>query len=474
MAGNESASPVEPGSQGAPVQIALTASVAAIGGFLFGFDTAVINGAVGPVQAVFHANPFTIGLAVSAALLGSALGAVVAGRIADRIGRIRVMIIAAVLFLVQSFGVGLAFSLVDFSIWRFVGGIAVGAASVIAPAYIAEIAPARLRGRLGSLQQLAIVVGIFVAALVDLAIAAAAGGADKTWLLGLPAWRWMFLSEVIPSLIYLIGALQIPESPRYLVARGKLDEAQKVLVNIVGRANVSAKVEEILSTLSTEHRPRFGDLLGGRGGLLPLVWVGIALSVFQQFVGINVIFYYSSVLWQAVGFSEQNALLITTITNLTNIVTTLVAISIIDRLGRKPLLLIGSAGMTVMLGGLAVLFGSAPLDASHQPILQGINGPLALLAANLYVFAFGMSWGPVVWVLLGEMFPNRIRAAALGLAAGMQWIANFAVSTTFPTLSSVSLALAYGIYATMALLSFVFVWSEVRETKGRELESMRA
>jgi SP family sugar:H+ symporter-like MFS transporter len=452
----------------------LTASVAAIGGFLFGFDTAVINGAVGPVQAVFHANPFTIGLAVSAALLGSALGAVVAGRIADRIGRIRVMIIAAVLFLVQSFGVGLAFSLVDFSIWRFVGGVAVGAASVIAPAYIAEIAPARLRGRLGSLQQLAIVVGIFVAALVDLAIAAAAGGADKTWLLGLPAWRWMFLSEVIPSLIYLIGALQIPESPRYLVARGKLDEAQKVLVNIVGRANVSAKVEEILSTLSTEHRPRFGDLFGGRAGLLPLVWVGIALSVFQQFVGINVIFYYSSVLWQAVGFSEQNALLITTITNLTNIVTTLVAISIIDRLGRKPLLLIGSAGMTVMLGGLAVLFGSAPLDASHQPILQGINGPLALLAANLYVFAFGMSWGPVVWVLLGEMFPNRIRAAALGLAAGMQWIANFVVSTTFPTLSSVSLALAYGIYATMALLSFVFVWSAVRETKGRELESMRA
>jgi MFS transporter, SP family, sugar:H+ symporter len=473
MAGNQSGSPVDPESQGAPGHIVLTAGVAAIGGFLFGFDTAVINGAVGPVQTQFHANPFTIGLAVSAALLGSALGAVTAGRLADRIGRIRTMILAAVLFLIQSFGVGLAFSLVDFSIWRFVGGIAVGAASVIAPAYIAEISPASLRGRLGSLQQLAIVTGIFIAALVDLAIAAAAGGADKTWLLGLPAWRWMFLSEVIPAAIYLVGALQIPESPRYLVARQRFDEAQKVLADVVGRANVAAKVEEILGTLNLERRSRFSDLFG-RFGFLGLVWVGIALSVFQQFVGINVIFYYSSVLWQAVGFSEQNALLITTITNLTNIVTTLVAISIIDRLGRKPLLLIGSAGMTVMLTALAFLFGTAHLDASGQPVLQGISGPLALVAANLYVFAFGMSWGPVVWVLLGEMFPNQIRASALGLAAGMQWIANFLVSTTFPSLKSVSLGLAYGIYALMALLSFVFVWSAVRETKGRELESMRA
>jgi len=452
-------------------RIVLMASVAAIGGFLFGFDTAVINGAVPSVQHHFGVGPFVLGLSVSAALIGSAVGAVTAGRLADHFGRIPVMVGAAVLFLVQSFGVGLAFTVVDFSIWRFVGGIAVGAASVIAPAYIAECAPADLRGRLGSFQQLAIVSGIFIAALVDFALAAAAGGADHTLALGLPAWRWMFLSEVIPAAIYLVGALQIPESPRYLVATGHTKEARVVLVDIVGDARADGKVTEIQQTLTHEHKPRFRDLRG-RFGLLPIVWVGIGLSVFQQFVGINVIFYYSSVLWQAVGFTQRQALTITVITNLTNVVTTLVAIATIDRFGRKPLLLIGSVGMVVTLGTMAFLFGTAPLNSSGQPVLHGNSGPVALVAANVYVFAFGMSWGPVVWVLLGEIFPNRIRAAALGLAAGMQWIANFLVSTTFPVLKNAGLGYAYGLYALAAALSFVFVIAFIHETRGRELESM--
>jgi MFS transporter, SP family, sugar:H+ symporter len=452
-------------------RIILMASVAAIGGFLFGFDTAVINGAVPSVAHHFGVGPFVLGLSVSAALIGSAVGALTAGRLADHFGRIPVMVAAAILFVVQSFGVGLAFTVIDFSIWRFVGGIAVGAASVIAPAYIAESAPADMRGRLGSFQQLAIVSGIFIAALVDFALAAAAGGADHTLALGLPAWRWMFLSEVIPAAIYLVGALSIPESPRYLVATGQTKEARVVLVNIVGDAQADGKVAEIQRTLSGERKPRFSDLRG-RYGLLPIVWVGIGLSVFQQFVGINVIFYYSSVLWQAVGFSQRQALTITVITNLTNVVTTLVAIATIDRLGRKPLLLIGSVGMVVTLGTMAFLFGTAPLNSSGQPVLHGTNGPIALVAANLYVFAFGMSWGPVVWVLLGEMFPNRIRAAALGLAASMQWVANFLVSTTFPVLKNVGLGYAYGLYALAAALSFVFVVTLIHETRGRELESM--
>jgi SP family sugar:H+ symporter-like MFS transporter len=204
--------------------------------------------------------------------------------------------------------------------------------------------------------------------------------------------------------------------------------------------------------------------------LLPVVWVGIGLSVFQQFVGINVIFYYSSVLWQAVGFSEKNSLIITVITSVVNVLTTIVAISLIDRWGRRPLLLVGSAGMAVTLGILAFVFGSAPLDPHGQPHLSGSTGLVALLSANVYVFAFGMSWGPVVWVLLGEKFPNRIRAAALSVAASAQWIANWVISTTFPILKNAGLGLAYGLYATFAVLSFVFVWRFIQESKGRELE----
>jgi SP family sugar:H+ symporter-like MFS transporter len=447
------------------------ASVAAIAGFLFGFDTAVINGAVAAVASNFHEGAVRLGLSVSAALLGAAIGAVTAGRLADRLGRVPTMIIAAVLFLIQSFGVAFSFTVYDFSFWRIVGGIAVGGASVIAPAYIAEVAPARLRGRLGSLQQLAIVTGIFVALLVDFAIAAAAGGAAKPWLFGVPAWRWMFLSEVIPAVVYLIGALRIPESPRYLVAVDKMEDARRVLGSVIGSAGLEAKIAEIKQSLRSERKPRLSDITGGRYGLLPKDWIGIGLSVFQQFVGINVIFYYSSVLWQAVGFTESQSLLITVITSVTNIVTTLVAIATIDRFGRKPLLLVGSAGMVLTLGTMAVLFGSAPI-VNGAPKLTGAPGVIALLAANIYVFFFGMSWGPVVWVLLGEMFPNRIRAAALGVAAGMQWIANFVVSTTFPTLKNLGLGYAYGLYALAAILSFLFVLRFIKETRGRELEAM--
>lgn len=455
-------------------RIVTIAAVAAIGGFLFGFDTAVINGAVSALKGYFGLSEFLAGITVSSALIGSALGAVIGGRLADRFGRIPTMVVAALLFLVQSAGTGLAFTVVDFSIWRFLGGIAVGMASVIAPAYIAESSPAHLRGRLGSLQQLAIVVGIFIALLVDTGIGVAAGGAAKPWLLGLPAWRWMFLSELIPAFFYGVGALRIPESPRYLVAKGQLDHARAVLTHIVGPERVDAKLEEIRQTLASATRSTWRDLLGGRGVLLPLVWVGIGLSVFQQFVGINVIFYYSSVLWRSVGFTESQSLLIGSITGLTNIVTTLVAIATVDRFGRKPLLLLGSAGMLVTLGTLAFLFATAPLDSHGNPTLAGASGTVALIAANVYVFFFGMSWGPVVWVLLGEMFPNRIRAAALGLAAAMQWIANFAVSATFLPLAKFGLGIPYGIYCGFAVLSFLFVLGLVRETKGRELESMEA
>jgi sugar porter (SP) family MFS transporter len=380
------------------------------------------------------------------------------------------MKITALLFAVSSFGSGIAQSLGAFAAWRFAGGIAVGAASVIAPAYIAEVAPARLRGRLGSLQQLAIVTGIFLALAVNDLIAHTAGSPDAPFWFGIPAWRWMFWVEVLPSAVYGLGAMIVPESPRHLVAAGRAAEAAAVLARI-GDPDVPERIREIRETVGA-RRPTLADLRASGGGLLPIVWIGIGLSVFQQFVGINVIFYYSTALWHSVGFTEADSMRISTITGVINIATTLVAIASVDRFGRRPLLLAGSVGMTATLGTMAWLFAHARLDASGAPVLAGAAGTAALVAANLYVFAFGFSWGPVVWVLLGEMFNNRIRGAALALAASAQWVANWLVTLTFPALSRAGLGLAYGLYTAAAAGSFVLVARFVRETKGRALEDM--
>ena len=456
-------------------RVIMLATVAALGGFLFGFDTAVVNGTVVAVRDAFGMGAGLTGFVVSSALLGCIVGAYLAGRLADRVGRIRVMVLAAVLFLVSALGSGLAFGPVDLIIWRVVGGIGVGAASVIAPAYIAEISPAAVRGRLGSLQQLAIVTGIFVALLSDALLAGIAGGAAEELWFGLEAWRWMFLVEVIPALAYGVLSLQIPESPRYLVAKGEPERARQVLGQVL-ITGVRERIEEIRRTVTMDSRASFQDLRKPAGGLLPIVWIGIALSVFQQFVGINVIFYYSSTLWQSVGFTEEDALTQTVITSVTNIVVTIVAIALIDRIGRRKLLMIGSAGMFLTLGILAVVFGTAPVVENAQgvlePTLGDTQGLVALLAANGFVVFFGMSWGPAVWVLLGEMFNNRIRGTALGLAAAAQWLANFAISTSFPALAELGLSFAYGFYTLFALLSLLFVAKFVPETKGRQLEDM--
>jgi SP family sugar:H+ symporter-like MFS transporter len=450
------------------------ASVAALGGLLFGYDTAVINGANAAMQKAFGASNFMLGVAVASALIGAAIGALTAGRIADRVGRIAVMKLAAGLFLISAIGAGLAPDVWFVIVFRVIGGLGIGVASVIAPAYIAETSPPSIRGRLGSLQQLAIVTGIFFSLAIDAGLARLAGGADKELWLGQPAWRWMFLVMALPAIVYGSLAFTIPESPRYLVATHRIPEARKVLTTLLGAKNLEITINRIQDTLRAEKPPSWADLRKPTGGLYGIVWVGLGLSIFQQFVGINVIFYYSNVLWQAVGFGEESAFTITVITSITNIVTTLIAIALIDKIGRKPLLLIGSTGMALSLGTMAVIFGTATkhmVDGKEQPFLGGTTGPIALIAANLFVVAFGMSWGPVVWVLLGEMFPNRIRAAALGLAAGGQWVANFLISFTFPVLRDM-LGIAYGFYAVCAVLSFLFVWQWVEETKGKSLEDM--
>ena len=447
------------------------ASVAALGGLLFGYDSAVINGAVDSIQEDFGIGNGELGFAVASALLGAAAGAMSAGRIADRIGRISVMKIAALFFFVSAIGTAFAPNVEIVVLFRIVGGIGVGVASVIAPAYIAETSPPRIRGRLGSLQQLAIVSGIFLSFAINYLIQSLAGGPNKVLALGLDAWRWMFLVMAIPAIVYGLLAFTIPESPRYLVASHKIPEARRVLNMLLGEKNLEITLSRIQETLEREDKPSWRDMKKPTGGIYGIVWVGLGLSIFQQFVGINVIFYYSNVLWQAVGFSADQSAIYTVITSVINVATTLIAIALIDKIGRKPLLLIGSAGMAVTLITMSIIFANAGFDAAGKPVLDGASGVIALIAANLFVVAFGMSWGPVVWVLLGEMFPNRIRAAALGLAAAGQWAANWLITVTFPGLRD-HLGIAYGFYGLCAVLSGLFVWRWVQETKGVSLEDM--
>jgi SP family sugar:H+ symporter-like MFS transporter len=446
-------------------------SVAAIGGFLFGFDSGVINGAVDALAHVFGTRAATTGFAVASVLLGCALGAFVAGTIADRHGRRPTMLATAVLFLISAVGTGLAGSAGVFIASRLVGGLAIGAASVLAPMYISEVAPAHMRGRLGSLQQMAIVLGLFGAFLSNDILVRLAGGAGATLWLGAPAWRWMFWMEAVPSIAFLAGVLLIPESPRFLVAHGRRNDARGIFARIGGDAE--ALVQQVEQSLRGEHQPRLSDLFVRGTRLAPVVLVGMGLAAFQQLVGINIIFYYGEVLWKSAGATEQWALRINLLTGLVNILATIPAIALIDRAGRKPLLVVGSAGMAVTLGVMAIVFATAGTGANGTPVLGHAAAVTGLTAANLYIIAFAMSWGPVMWVLLGEMFPNQMRGAALAVSGATNWVANFGVTVTFlPLLNVVGLAGAYALYAVAAVSSLPFVLALVRETRGKTLEQM--
>jgi SP family sugar:H+ symporter-like MFS transporter len=443
---------------------------AAVGGFLFGFDSSVINGAVDSISQDFAINDVLTGFVVAIALLGCAVGAVVAGNLSDRWGRLRVMFLGAIMFFVSSLGAGLAFAVWDLALWRVIGGLGIGIASVVAPAYIAEIAPRQIRGGLASLQQLAITIGIFSALLSDALLAGAAGGADNVLWFGLEAWRWMFIVGVVPSAVYGILAFTLPESPRYLLAKGRTDEARAIFAQLVPPADLDHTIRDLQTAIETDRKNAGVSLRGPVLGLQRIVWVGIILSVFQQFVGINVIFYYSTSLWQSVGFDEGDSFLISVVTSVTNVLVTLVAIFLVDRVGRKPILLTGSVMMTLSLGLMAVSFLFSTTNAQGEVELGAPWGPIALVAANVFVIGFGASWGPLVWVLLGEIFPSRIRGKALGVAAGAQWIANFLITISFPAMSSWSLPLTYGMYAVFAALSFVYVAWRIPETKGMDIE----
>ncbi len=464
-------------------------TVAALGGFLFGFDTAVINGAVPVLNDMFMdpdsgfaagleisetSRNLWVGQSVALALIGAAVGAFLAGPVTNHIGRKKSMVIAAVMFLASAIGSGMPFTIFDFTFWRFLGGMAFGAASVIAPAYIAEVSPAKYRGRLASMQQLAIVIGIFVALMSNYMLVQFTenkSAADPLW--GFAAWKWMFWIEAFPAALYGILAMMIPESPRYLVIQDRDNEARGVLTKVLGSGEADTKIKEIHESLSSEHKPKLADILGP-ALFKKIVWLGIGLSVFQQFVGINVVFYYSNLLWQAVGFDESKALWLTVIGGATNVLTTFIAIALVDKIGRKPLLVFGSLGMMISLGIMAYVFQTS-VDPNGVLDLTGANagkGKIALVALNLFIVSFGASWGPIVWVMLGEMFSNQIRGAGLAVAASAQWGANYLISATFPLMLGISLGFAYGFYAVSALLSMLFVIFLIPETKGKELEAM--
>ena len=454
-------------------------AVATIGGFLFGYDSGAVNGTQDGLIKAFGLIPGSfspsngLGFTVASLLIGCFIGAFFAGRLADLMGRRNTMMLAAALFLVGALVQGAASSQIVFVLARICGGMAVGAASVLSPAYISEVAPASIRGRLTTVQQIMIITGLTAAFLVNYLLAKTAGVSTERLWAGIEAWRWMFLMQAIPAAIFLVALLLIPESPRYLVSKGRTEQAHRVLTSLFGGDVADAKLQEIRATFSEDHRPRLSDIMSPTGGVRPIVWVGIMLAAFQQFVGINVIFYYGATLWQLAGFSESQSLLINIVSGAVSIAACFLTIAVIDKVGRKPLLLIGSAGMAVTLFVMVYAFSHGSLDPKGNLVLSKDLGMIAVVAANLYVIFFNFSWGPVMWVMLGEMFPNQIRGSALAVSGFVQWFANFLISFSFPVMAAkLGLTVSYTFYAICAVISFFLVQSMVRETRGKELEQM--
>ena len=465
--------------------IAAIVAVATIGGLLFGYDSGAVNGTQPGLKAAFALDDAGLGFTVGSLLIGCVVGAFSAGTLADAIGRRNVMRYAALLFLLGALVQGIAHDHTLFVIARICGGIAVGAASVLSPAYISEVAPPNIRGRMTTVQQIMIITGLTAAFFANYYLAAAASNPanpndvaslNPLWF-GIAAWRWMYLLQAVPAVIFFIALFFIPESPRFLVSKQRNEEALNVLTSLFGTRQGALTLGEIQASFSKDHRPRLSDVLtppGGRGflGLRSVVWAGLLLAVFQQLVGINVIFYYGATLWQAAGFSESEALMTNIISGTISIVACFITIGLVDKIGRKPLLLIGSAGMAVTLFAMVYAFSTGTLVA-EKLTLPGHMGQLAVGAALAYSFAFNISWGPVMWVMLGEMFPNQIRGSALAVCGFAQWFANYLVAQSFPImLGSIGLAKSYSFYAACAVISFFLVQKFIHETKGKSLEAM--
>jgi SP family xylose:H+ symportor-like MFS transporter len=434
---------------------------AALGGLLFGYDTAVISGAIGNLTDFFHLSPIETGWAISSALVGCLIGAFFSDFLSDRFGRKVTMLITAILFILNSIGTALPFSFSMFVLFRIIGGIGVGIASMVVPMYIAEIAPPKRRGALVGNYQLAIVIGIVVVYFVNYLIALQG---DHNWNLNI-GWRWMFGSEIVPSILFFIFIFFIPESPRWLIKQGETTKAIAVLQKINTEVEVAQMQVEIKNSLHQEDKNQWKQFVNPlfRKALL----VGIGLSVLQQLTGINAILYYAPEIFKSLGSSTDVSLLETSILGVVNLIFTLLAIRWVDKMGRKPLLYIGSVGMTIalMAVGLFIYF-----DALGNWVL-----PFLLL----FMASFSISWGPIVWVLLAEIFPNKIRSLALAISVFIQWIANFVVTQVFPILvenqwlkTHFNGAFPFYLFSIICLFSLIFVWKKVPETKNKTLEEM--
>lgn len=454
--------------------IAAIVAVATIGGLLFGYDSGAVNGTQPGLKAAFGLSEAGLGFTVGSLLIGCFIGAFFAGTLADKLGRRNVMRLSALLFLIGALVQGFAHVQVLFVLARIAGGMAVGAASVLSPAYISEVAPANIRGRMTTVQQIMIISGLTAAFVVNYFLAQAAGTSTNIFWGGLEAWRWMYLMQAIPAAVFLVALYFIPESPRFLVSQGRHEQASTVLTKLFGETVARAKLEEIRGSFSADHRPRLSDVRAPGTFFRPVVWAGLVLAVFQQLVGINVIFYYGATLWQLAGFTEDQSLLINIVSGAVSIAACFLTIALVDRIGRKPLLLIGSAGMTVTLFALVYVFANGSLDPAGNLVLSSNLGTVALVAANLYVIFFNVSWGPIMWVMLGEMFPNQIRGSALAVCGFAQWFSNYLIAQSFPLMAAgLGLAVSYSFYAACALISFFLVQRFLYETKGKELEEMQ-
>lgn len=446
----------------------LVAVAAAIGGFLFGADTSTLNAAIPGVTPSLSLSPGQVGLVASIALLGCAAGAWFAGPLAARIGRTRVMGIAAALIAAGSLGGSFSGAVLAMAASRVLVGLGIGAASAVVPSYISEISPTRIRGRLGSMWQFAIVLGQLAGLLSGWTLASVAGGeAERLW--GGEAWRWMFVTVAIAAAFYFVVTRALPRSPHDLVRQGKEEEARAELSRLDPEENADARLTSIRDAQAgSKTSPALRDIKGAAVGLKPVVWTGIALAVFQQLLGISVVKTYSNTIWQTVGYGTDAAFGISIMTVGVSVVATIIAISIIDKVPRRAMLGIGAGVSAAALGLLAWAFSSVA-QGPAGPVLDTSTGTTALIAINLFALAFGVTWGPVMWVMLSELFDGNLRVTAVAVATALNWTFNWVVTRTFPLLAAEGLGLAYGVYGGFALLAALFVWKVLPETRERTL-----
>jgi sugar porter (SP) family MFS transporter len=445
---------IRPSPTGSTGYVTVLVAVAALGGLLFGYDTAVVSGAIGFLRTRFALDEVLTGWAASSALVGCIGGAAAAGALSDRLGRKRALVVSALFFIVSAIGSAIPQSLGGFVAARIVGGLGIGLASMLSPLYIAEVSPAPIRGRMVSVNQFAIISGMLVVYYVN---AVVAGMGDEAWNVA-TGWRWMFGSAVVPAVVFLALLLVVPESPRWLAKRGQPDRARAILARLNGGARADEELAEIRADLAREGGRL--DQLMALAMRRPLA-IGITLAVLQQVTGINVVLYYAPEIFKGTGLPATQAINDTVIVGLVNLAFTVVAIRVVDRIGRRPLLLVASAGMGLSL----LLLGGAF-------VARAFSGPWVLVLVLVYVASFAVAMGPVVWVVLSEIFPTEVRGRAMSVATVCLWIACFAVSQTFPVMLHRLGGRVFFVYTVMCTIAYLFVYAAVPETKGKSLEDI--